>query len=341
MHILIAGGTGFLGSWLIKYLTMVRPTWRLTVVTRSDATSDILNAVPFENEPGQPQIITWDLAHVANFQQTMAKQQPVDVVINLCGKNVNCRKTPGNADAILRSRVDATRALRQTLSQQVPQPPTTWLQMSTAHIYGDPAEKILTETDHPGLGLAPTVGQAWEQACYETTWQKDRTVVLRTGFVLADNDGPMPLLTRLAKLGLGGPVGNGRQGMSWLHIADFCHFCLAAMENPTIAGVVNLCAPQPVSQKVFMHTLRRHLRQPIGLPGPAPAVRIASRRMNTDPELILLGHYVKSARIPAEFFTYETLEKAVRELDPSWRQGFQTRNDWLNQEPRAILDLAE
>ena len=258
-----------------------------------------------------------------NFQTQLAQIEPVDVVINLCGRSVDCVKTPENCDAILRSRVDSTRCLRRVFAAAAQQP-HTWLQMSTAHIYGDPAQQVIDEDGAYGFGLAPTVGQAWEAACHDHPVPGCRDVVMRTSFVLGRDGGAFPTLVWLTRLGLGGRIGHGRQGLSWIHIDDVCGFVERAINNSAYRGVYNLTAPHPVSQMAFMRAIRRCNKHMLALPSPAFLVRMGSWLMRRDPDLALTGRYCVSRRIPEADFAYPTIDAAIQQLKPRFLAGWGT-----------------
>jgi len=142
--------------------------------------------------------------------------------------------------------------------------------MSTAHIYGDPPDVTCTEDSAFGYGLAPTVGKAWEQEFASQRLASQRGVVLRTSFVIGRNrgagGGALGMLGWLARCGLGGTVGTGQQGMSWLHETDMNRIFERALNDSTMQGAYIASSPHPVSQKVFMRQLRQSVGMPIGLP---------------------------------------------------------------------------
>jgi uncharacterized protein (TIGR01777 family) len=237
-------------------------------------------------------------------------------LVNLAGRTVDCIKTPDHQDEILRSRVESTLALGRAIAR-ADNPPPVWVQMSTAHIYGDPPEARITEGSAFGVGLAPTVGRAWEDAFAQSVLPTQRAVTLRTSFVLGRAGGALPRLALLARLGLGGRVGHGRQGMSWIHERDMNRAFEWAITNDAPRGPYIASAPNPVSQAEFMRQLRRALRVPIGLPAPAPLVRLgAPLLMRTDPELALYGRYCLPERLLHEGFGFEfpTLGPALADL---------------------------
>src|SRR5207248_939374 len=141
----------------------------------------------------------------------------------LVGRSVDCIKTPEHRDEILRSRVEATHVLGLAV-RGVDNPPPVWVQMSTAHIYGDPPHLTCDEDSPFGYGLAPFVGRAWEEEFRTSVLPSQRPVILRTSFVLGRDrgagGGAFARLRTLVRLGLGGRVGPGTQGMSWIHEAD-------------------------------------------------------------------------------------------------------------------------
>jgi uncharacterized protein len=192
------------------------------------------------------------------------------------------------------------------------------VQMSTAHIYGDPPELVCDETSALGHGLAPDVGRAWEQTFREVALPEMRTVILRTSFVLGRHGGALRRLGLMARLGFGGTVGSGRQGISWLHEEDMNNLFVRAIADPAMAGVYLATAPNPVSNAVFMRELRRALGQPLGLPATAWMVRLgAGLLLRTDPDLALHGRYCVSRRLEAENFPF-----AFPEIGPALRDVF-------------------
>ena len=189
--------------------------------------------------------------------------------------------------------------------------------MSTAHIYGDPPTQLCTEDSPLGHGLAPMVGEAWEKAYKDNVPDSVRQVILRTSFVIGNSGGAFPKLRVLAKFGLGGRAGNGKQGMSWIHEKDLNCLIQECIENIKFRGTYIATAPEPVSYSVFMKSLRRALRSPIGLPAPAWLIRFGARFiLGTDPELVLLGRYCQSNRLEEEDFRFKfpSLNEALDDL---------------------------
>jgi len=198
--------------------------------------------------------------------------------------------------------------------------------MSTAHIYGDPPEARCDEDSPTGYGLAPDVGRAWEEAFATAVLPTQRPVTLRTSFVIgrrnAGGGGALAMLGALARAGLGGRVGSGRQGMSWLHERDMNRIFERALANDSVRGVYIASAPEPVSQSDFMRELRRHvggLAGVLALPATAGMVRLAAPLLlRTDPELALYGRYVLPRRLQRENFAFEfaNLNAALHDLYP-------------------------
>ena len=302
--IVLAGGSGFLGLSLASHLA------------GRGAEVVILSRNP-PRVAGPWQHCRWDGRTVGAWAEELSGAAGV---VNLAGRSVNCRKTPDHVDEILRSRVEATRVLGAAL-RQVDSPPGVWVQMSTAHIYGDPPEAVCTEDSATGHGLAPDVGRAWEAAFRESMLPEQRGVVLRTGFVLGRNrgagSGALDLLRLLVKLGLGGRVGSGTQGMSWIHELDLNRLFERGLVEPDMQGTYIASAPHPVSQVEFMRELRRSVGMPFGLPAFSWMVHLgAGLLFRTDPELALYGRYVCSRRLPEEGFEFAlpNLPEALAEL---------------------------
>jgi uncharacterized protein (TIGR01777 family) len=326
-HVIIAGGSGFIGVSLALHL--------------ATANYDVIILSRHAPKPVGPwRHVPWDARTLGDWRQSL---DGAAALINLVGRSVDCIKTPDHQDEILRSRLEATHILGQALRTS-DAPPPVWIQMSTAHIYGDPPEVICTEDSPFGAGFAPFVGRAWEDAFNTAALPSQRKVMLRTSFVVGRDrgagGGALARLKTLVRLGLGGRVGTGKQGMSWIHEQDLNRLferaiiplpsrerpgegsCAAVVRGspdpappataglnlplmPPMQGPYIATAPNPVSQLEFMRELRRAMHIPIALPATAWMVRLgAPLLLRTDPELALYGRYLKSSRLETEGFQF-------------------------------------
>jgi uncharacterized protein (TIGR01777 family) len=240
--------------------------------------------------------------------------------VKLVGRTVACNKTPDHRDEILRSRVEATQVLGKAM-RSIDAPPPVWVQMSTAHLYGDPPELACDEDSPFGAGFAPLVGRTWEEAFRAKALPVQRQVILRTSVVIGRDrgagGGALARLKRLVGLGLGGTVGTGKQGMSWIHEADMNRLFERALADTAMEGPFIASAPNPVPQHQFMRELRKQMGVPIGLPASEWMVRLgAPLLMRTDPELALYGRYVVSRRLREVGFEFRfpELSKALADL---------------------------
>ncbi|MEL7058424.1 MAG: TIGR01777 family oxidoreductase [Acidobacteriota bacterium] len=297
--IVIAGGSGFLGLSLARHLTACcRP---VVVLSRSPPPA------------GAWTHVAWDGRSLGDWIEAL---DGAAGLVNLAGRSVDCVKTPAHRDEILRSRVESTRVLGAALAR-IERRPGVWVQMSTAHLYGD-SEHVLCDEDAAfGEGLAPFVGRAWEGALAESAPDDMRTVILRTSFVLGRAGGALQRLASLARWGLGGRVGSGRQGVSWIHERDMNRLLERALDDRSMTGAYLATAPHPVSNAELMRGLRRALRRPIGLPAAAWMVKIAAPLvLRTDPDLALYGRYCVSRRLAEEGFAFDfpSLDAALADL---------------------------
>ena len=299
-RIVIAGGTGFLGLNLAHYLADY--DCEVILISRHRPA-----------KAGRWMHARWDGCTMGEWANHL---DGAAALVNLAGRSVDCIKTPDHCDEIVRSRVEATQVLGQAL-RGVQAPPPVWVQMATAHRYGDPPEVDCDEDAAFGFGLAPFVGQAWEEAYARAVLPDMRQVILRTSFVLGRSGGALPRLAKLARWGLGGKVGHGRQGISWIHEHDMNGLFARAISCAEMNGAYLATAPKPVSNAEFMRELRRVLRMPFGLPATNWMVRLgAPLIMRTDPELALYGRYCVSHRLRDEGFdfTFPDLASALQDL---------------------------
>jgi NAD dependent epimerase/dehydratase family enzyme len=189
--------------------------------------------------------------------------------------------------------------------------------MSTAHIYGDPPTAVCDETSAYGYRLAPTVGKACEDAFDASAPSTTRRAVLRTSFVLDRSGGALDKLVRLARFGLGGKVGSGKQGFSWIHELDMNRLFVRAIANDDMNGAYIATAPNPVSNAEFMRELRRALGVPFGMPAARWQVRLAAPLLlRTDPDFALYGRYCVSTRLRDENFefAFPSISSALQNL---------------------------
>jgi len=299
-RIVIAGGTGFLGHNLARYLVGIG--CEVVVISRHPPAGD-----------GRWRHAQWDARTPGDWMRHL---DGASALVNLAGRTVDCVKTPDHCDEILRSRVESTELLGRAL-QHVQAVPRVWVQMATAHRYGDPPDAVCDEDSAFGYGLAPFVGAAWEDALARAAPSQMRRVILRTSFVLGRDGGALPRLTRLARCGLGGKVGHGRQGISWIHEDDMNRLFARAIADDDMNGAYLATAPNPVSNSVFMRELRKALGMPFGLPAATWMVRLAAPLiLGTDPELALYGRYCVSRRLRDEGFefVFPDLGPALRDL---------------------------
>lgn len=298
--VVIFGGTGFIGLSLATHL-------------ESKGLTPIIVARNTPNPAIKHDFLNWEVGKLGSWVTAL---EDAKAIVNLAGRTVDCVKTPDNCDVILRSRVEATRTIGQAV-KTLRKPPAMWVQMSTAHIYGDPPEAVCTENSTTGYGLAPFVAKAWEQAFMNALPATMRGVRLRTSFVIGKNGGALNSLKTIVRLGLGGTVGHGRQGMSWIHEYDMNEIIYASIINPKYEGVYIASSPKPVPNYYFMRKLRKKMGVPIGLPAPEFITRLGAHFIfKTDPELALYGRYVMPERLLQQGFdfTYPDLKEALDTL---------------------------
>ncbi len=291
--IVIAGGSGFLGISLATHLA-------------ASGNSIVLLSRHEPKQSGRWRCVSWDARTMGEWRREL---DGAIGLVNLVGRSVDCVKSPDHRDEILRSRLEATRVAGMAI-RSIDSPPPVWVQMSTAHIYGDPPHVVCTEESPFGYGLAPFVGQAWESEFRASVLPIQRPVILRTSFVIGRDrgagGGALARLRMLVRLGLGGTVGSGTQGMSWIHETDMNRLFERALTDPTMRGAYIASSPNPVSQQEFVRELRRAVGMPIGLPAFSWMVRVgAPWLLRTDPELALFGRYVVSKRLQDERFEFQ------------------------------------
>ena len=305
--VVIAGGSGTLGRALAAPL--VDQGIEVVILTRTPREGTRRAAA---------REVAWDGRTVGAWAEELEGEQVA--LVNLAGRLVDARPSPENIADLTASRVHATAAL-VAASQQLPAPLAHWVQASTTAIWSDAGEERLDETSPLPVGLPQMTGVAerWERALDGAA--AAHQVVLRTGIVLQTGTPAMDRLLLLARTGLGGRVGTGRQWVSWLHVEDWVRIVLCAMdlEEPSLpSGLVIAAAPHPVRNAEMMLILRRAVGRRVGLPTPAPVLRLGAVLLRTDPALGLTGRHATSRVLRDAGFTFRhpTFDQAVRDLLP-------------------------
>jgi uncharacterized protein (TIGR01777 family) len=234
-----------------------------------------------------------------------------DAVVHLAGESVGQRWSPAVRQRVMSSRVDGTRLLCEALAARNRKPPVL-ISASAIGFYGDTGERWVDESSEPGSGFLSEVCQAWEQASEPARAAGIRVVNLRIGAVLDPRGGMLGKLRLPFELGLGGPIGSGRQYISWIDIDDLLGAILHAIRTESLSGPVNAVSPEPVTQREFARTLGRVLRRPAFMPLPAFMIELLFGAMGH--EVLLGGQRVRPTRLQQTGFRFDFagLEDSLR-----------------------------
>lgn len=319
MKIVIPGGSGQVGTMLARALH--GEGHEVVVLSRRP------HCIPWRCLP-------WDGEKLGAW---VVELDGADAVINLAGRNVNCRYHARQRREIMDSRVKSTHAIGAAIAG-VRRPPRVWLQASTATIYAhrydmanDEATGLIggSEPDAPAhWRFSIEVARAWERTCDEANTPGTRKVKLRSAMTMSpDAGGIFATLSKLVRCGLGGAAGDGRQFVSWIHEEDFIRAIHWLIVHEEIVGVVNLAAPAPLPYAEFMRDLRTAWDVPIGLPAPAWLLEIGTWLLQTESELVLKSRRVVPARLQdgGFEFRYPTWSEAARQLAQRMRTNVNTR----------------
>lgn len=274
--IVIAGGTGFLGTCLATHYT--RAGKELIILTRGKTQSK-----------GSIQYIHWDGKSVGPWATVL---EGADVVINLNGKSVDCRYTERNKALIYETRLKSTEALGKAMLQCKVRP-KLWINAASATIYRHSLDKEMDEYDGEiGDGFSVDVCRQWEAELHRSIVPGTRKILMRTGIVLGRNGGPMKPLSMLARLGFGGKQGTGTQYISWLHADDFVSVIDFMEKDEALSGTYNVTSPMPVPNHQFMCSLRTALKIALGIPLPRWILEAGAVLIGTETELVLKSRRV-------------------------------------------------
>ena len=294
MRVAVTGSHGLIGS---------------AVVSALGARGDRVVRVVREGAGG-PDEVTWQPAtgHI-----DAARLNGIDAAVHFAGESLAARWTPERRAAIRESRLRGTGLLAQALAG-LPSRPRVLVSASAVGYYGSRGDEVLTEASAPGTGFLAELCREWEAAAGAARSAGIRVVHPRFGIVLAEQGGILAKIAPIFRLGAGGPLASGRQYLPWVAIDDAVGAVLLALERGSIAGPVNVVAPQAVTNREFTAALGRAVGRPAVLPVPAAALRAMFGDMAD--EALLASQRVEPALLRAEGydFRFGELERALRHV---------------------------
>ncbi|MGH9573280.1 MAG: TIGR01777 family oxidoreductase [Candidatus Acidiferrales bacterium] len=306
-QIVIAGGSGQIGAILARHYHLIGD-----------------DVVVLAREPRQTPWRTaiWDGRTIGAWAKEI---DGADIVINLAGKNVNCRYNAANRREIIDSRVNATKIVGQAISQSS-RPPKLWMNASTATIYRHAFDRPMDEATGELGGNEPNapdtwrfsigVAKSWEDAFFSSSAPSTRKIALRSAMVMSpDHGGVFDTLLGLVRRGLGGTAGSGKQFVSWIHDKDFLRSLDFLIDHEELDGAVNVASPNPLPNAAFMSALRKAWGMKIGLPASQWMLEIGAVLLRTETELILKSRRVIPGRLLAAGFQFEFPEWLAATVD--------------------------
>lgn len=299
MRVLIAGGTGMIGTALTK--SLLTDGHSVAVLTRDPATAHL---------PEGASAVRWDARTPAGLAEELSR---TDAVVNLVGERLSKWPwTKAQKQRFWSSRVDAGRALTEAIRAASPRPKVL-IQASGVNYYGPRGPEPVSEADAAGSDFLAQLCVAWEGSTQAVEALGVRRAVIRTAVVLSAKEGILPLMMLPVKLFAGGPLGGGKFGMPWIHLVDEVSAIRFLLENEKASGAFNLTAPTPTSSADFLRAVAKALHRPYWLPVPGFALRLLLGEMSV---LVLEGQFLRPQRLTQMGYTfrYEKAESALKAL---------------------------
>lgn len=289
MKIVLTGATGFIGTHLVK--SLAKDGHELVVLSRNpDRVMDKLN-VPLK-------AYAWDSTQPVPQEALVG----ADAIIHLAGEGIaEKRWSKAQKEKILATRVEGTRHLVESIQKLPGKKPSIFVGASAIGFYGPRGDETLTESSSAGEGYLSHVCQAWEKEVSPLEGMGLRTCLIRIGIVLGAEGGALKKMLPIFKTGMAGPLGNGKQWMSWIHVQDLVSLLKFAVTSEKAKGVLNGTAPEPVTNAEFTKVLASTLHRPAFLPAPAIAIKLAMGELAT---LVLDGQKVLPQRTREVGFTW-------------------------------------
>ena len=306
MRILLLGCTGFIGKSLIPRL--ISEGHELCLISRKNIDQLKINS-SFEKiaflKLNLAQERSWNDINLLN------QLKSCEVIINLSGEPITEKRWSEEQKLeIENSRVNTTSYLMNSLKKNAINPKVI-INASAIGFYGTSLDNIFDETSPNGEDFLAKLCKKWEEAASQKPFFT-RLVILRIGIVLGVNGGALGKMLPIFKVGLGGPIGDGNQWMSWIHIDDLCDIIVNGIKDKKYSGVINAVSPKPVKMKEFSSILAKSLQRPNLLPVPAASLKLI---LGDSAKLLLEGQNIKSIKLNKFFkFKYPLLEEAIFSL---------------------------
>lgn len=310
--IIIAGGSGFIGEEMIKYFGKNNQLVILTRKLKQSKNNRNEYSGLTESDLKNTTYHEWDIKTTGSWQ---IEFEDADIVINLAGKSVNCRYTEKNKNEILNSRIQTTKAIGEAIARTV-NPPQLWINASSATIYRHATDHA--QDEYKGEienDFSVQVCKQWEETFYHSHTPYTRKIALRMAITIGPGGVMIPYFN-LLKFGLGGKQGNGKQMYSWVHVEDTCRIIEWLYEHKELEGTFNCSSPYPVTNDLFMKTLRSVTKTKIGLPAFEWMLKMGSLLIGTETELVLKSRWVIPTRLIENGFEfkYPELQKALQNV---------------------------
>ncbi|MCC6398373.1 MAG: TIGR01777 family protein [Bacteroidetes bacterium] len=301
MKVVLAGATGFLGTYLVQQLVARGDS--VTILTRRSASGR-------PDPPAGVRYVIWNGESQGEWKETLSGAQ---AVVNLSGESMaGGRWTRARKQRIRSSRIGPTRALVEAM-RSMTEPPAALINVSAVGYYGSTGDTPAMETEGPGSGFVAETCVLWEAEARAAAEFGVRVVLPRLGVVLGNDGGALPRMTLPFRFYVGGPIGSGKQWFPWVHRADIVGAILMCLDNDGVSGPINVVAPESVTMVWFSKTLGEVLGRPSWMPVPGAALRVALGEMSG---MILEGRQIVPGRLLdlAYPFAYPKLLGALKSL---------------------------
>lgn len=315
LRVVIPGGGGHLGQLVSRYFHA--RGHRVTVLSRAG------NVAPWRT-------VSWDGRSLDDW---VSELEGADVVLNLCGRSVDCRYNAANRREIMESRIKTTRLLGEAI-HSLTHPPLLWMNASTATIYRHALDRAMDEASGEIGGGEPgapdswrfsiEVATRWEEAFFAADTPGTRKAALRSAIVMSPERGSAcDVLLRLVRFGLGGKAGSGKQFVSWIHDRDFVRAIHYVMDHEELRGPINLAAPNPLRNAEFMAALRDAWGKRVAMAAPEWLLEVGAIFLRTETELVLKSRCVVPGRLLESGFTFDFPDwpHAAKDIVRRWRDA--------------------